>query len=142
VLVEDGVLKSWLLDSSTARQLGLASTASASFAIGSPPRPGPSNVTLTPGTRTPQEMIADIQDGFFVTEMLGASINPTTGDYSRGASGFWIENGELAYPVTEATVVGNLIDMFATLEAANDLPTDRSLKVPTLRIDGCHVAGN
>gem|GEM_PF-40751 len=135
VLVEDGVLKSWLLDSSTARQLGLASTASASFAIGSPPRPGPSNVTLTPGTRTPQEMIADIQDGFFVTEMLGASINPTTGDYSRGASGFWIENGELAYPVTEATVVGNLIDMFATLEAANDLPTDRSLKVPTLRID-------
>ena len=142
VLVEDGVLQSWLLDSSTARQLDLASTASASFGIGSPPRPSSSNVTLTPGERSPQEMIAGIEDGFFVTEMLGASINPTTGDYSRGASGFWIEKGELAGPVTEATVAGNLIEMFAALEAATDLPTDRALKVPTLLIEGCHVAGS
>lgn len=142
VLVEDGVLRTWLLDTGTARQLGLASTASASFGIGSPPRPGPSNVTLTPGAQTPQQMIAGIEEGFFITEMMGASINSTTGDYSRGATGFWIENGELAYPVTEATVAGNLIEMFGTVQAANDLPTDRALKVPTLRIDGCHVAGN
>lgn len=141
-LVEKGVLKTWLLDCATARQLNMTSTASASFAVGSPPYPSASNVTLTPGTRSPDALIAEIEEGFFVTEMLGASINPTTGDYSRGASGFWIENGELAYPVTEATVVGNLIEMFGALEAANDLPTDRSLKVPTLRIEGCHVAGN
>lgn len=142
VLVEDGVLKTWLLDCGAARQLGLASTASASFGVGSPPRPAPSNVTLSPGTRSPREMIAGIENGFFVTEMLGASINSNTGDYSRGASGFWIENGEIAYPVTEATVAGNLIEMFGALEAANDLPTDRALKVPTLLLRGCHVAGN
>ena len=142
MLVEDGVLQTWLLDCGTARQLDLSSTASASFGVGSPPRPSPSNVTLSPGTRTPQEMIAGIEEGFFVTEMMGASINATTGDYSRGASGFWIEKGELAYPVTEATVVGNLIEMFGALEAANDLPTDRALTVPTLLIEGCHVAGN
>ncbi len=142
VLVEDGMLQGWLLDCATARQLGLASTASASFAVGSPPRPSPSNVTLAPGTRSPADLISEIEEGFFVTEMLGASINPTTGDYSRGASGFWIEKGEVAYPVTEATVVGNLIEMFGALEAADDLPADRSLKVPTLRIEGCHVAGN
>ena len=142
VLVDDGVLRTWLLDCGTARQLDLASTASASFGVGSPPRPSPSNVTLSAGERTPEEMIAGIDDGFFVTEMMGASINPTTGDYSRGASGFWIENGEIAYPVTEATVVGNLIEMFGASEAANDLPTDRSLTVPTLLIEGCHVAGN
>lgn len=142
VLVEDGVLRTWLLDCGAARQLDLTSTASASFGVGSPPRPSPSNVTLAPGARTPQEMIAGVEDGFFITEMMGASINANTGDYSRGASGFWIENGELAYPVTEATVVGNLIEMFGALEAANDLPTDRSLTVPTLLIEGCHVAGN
>ena len=142
VLVEDGVVQTWLLDSGAARQLGLTSTASASFSVGSPPRPSHTNVTLTPGERSPQQMIEGIGDGFFVTEMLGASINPTTGDYSRGASGYWIENGELAYPVTEATVAGNLIEMFGALEAANDLPLDRAMKVPTLRIDGCHVAGN
>jgi len=142
MLVEDGTLKTWLLDCSTARQLDLKSNASASFGIGSPPRPSSSNVTMTPGTRTPQEMIAGIEDGFFVTEMMGASINSNTGDYSRGASGFWIENGEIVYPVTEATVAGNLIEIFGALEAANDLPTDRAMKVPTLLIEGCHVAGN
>ncbi len=142
MLVEDGVLRTWLLDCSTARQLDLVSTASASFGVGSPPRPSPSNVTLSPGARTPQEMIAGIEEGFFVTEMLGASINSNTGDYSRGATGFWIEKGELAYPVTEATVVGNLIEMFGAVEAANDMPVNRALTVPTLLIEGCHVAGN
>jgi len=140
-LVEDGILQTWLLDCGTARQLGLTSTASASFAVGSSPRPTSSNVTLAPGTRSPEEMIAGIGNGFFVTEMMGASINSNTGDYSRGASGFWIENGEIAYPVTEATVAGNLIEMFGGLEAANDLPIDRSMKVPTLLVQGCHVAG-
>ena len=136
------MLRSWLLDCGTARQLGLDSTASASFGVGSPPRPTPSNVTLAPGARTPGELIADIGEGFFVTEMLGASINATTGDYSRGASGFWIEKGELTHPITEATVAGNLIEMFAAIEAADDLPEEKALKVPTLLIDGCHVAGN
>ena len=141
-LVVDGVLDTWLLDCATARQLEMKSTASASFGVGSPPRPSPSNVTLSTGTRTPEEMIAGIEDGFFVTEMMGASINSTTGDYSRGASGYWIENGELAYPVTEATVAGNLVEMFAALEPSTDLPVDRALRVPTLLIDGCSVAGN
>ncbi len=141
-LVEDGILQTWLLDCATARQLDLTSTASASFGIGSPPRPSPSNVTLSTGTRTPDDMIAGIEDGFFVTEMMGASINSTTGDYSRGASGYWIENGKLAYPVTEATVAGNLIEMFAAFEPSTDLPADRALRVPTLLIDGCSVAGN
>ncbi len=142
MLVDDGVLQTWLLDCATARQLGMESTASASFGVGSPPRPSPSNVTLSTGTRSPEDMIAGIEDGFFVTEMMGASINSTTGDYSRGASGYWIENGKLAYPVTEATVAGNLIEMFAALEPSTDLPTDRALRVPTLLIDGCSVAGN
>ncbi len=142
VLVDDGVLQTWLLDCGAARQLDLTSTGSASFGVGSPPRPTHSNVMLAPGARSPQEMIAGIDEGFFVTEMMGASINSNTGDYSRGATGFWIEKGELAYPVTEATVVGNLIEMFAVLEAANDLPFDRALAVPTLLIEGCHVAGN
>ena len=141
-LIEDGMLRTWLLDCATARQLGMESTASASFGVGSPPRPSPSNVTMGAGARSPQDMIAGIEDGFFVTEMMGASINSNTGDYSRGASGYWIENGELAYPVTEATVAGNLIEMFAALEPADDVPTDRSLRVPTLLIDGCTVAGN
>ncbi len=140
-LIEDGVLQTWLLDCASARQLGLVSTASASFGIGSVPRPTTSNVTLAAGERSPEAMIADIKDGFLVTEMLGASINANTGDYSRGASGFWIENGEIAYPVTEATVVGNLLEMFANLEAANDLPTDKALRVPTMLIEGCSVAG-
>lgn len=140
-LIEDGVLTTWLLDTATGRQLDMASTGSASFGIGSPPRPSSSNAFIAPGTRSPAQMIADLDEGFLVTEMLGASINPTTGDYSRGASGFWIEKGELAYPVTEATVAGNLIDMFAALEPADDLPQDRAIAAPSLLVTGLHVSG-
>ena len=141
-LVEDGVLQSWILDLATARQLGLASTASASFGIGSVPRPTTSNVTMQKGSRSVEEMIGDLKTGFLVTEMIGSSINATTGDYSRGAIGYWIEDGEVAYPVTEATVVGNLLEMFAALEPATDLPLNRSFTAPSVLIEGCTVAGN
>jgi len=141
-LIEDGILKSWLLDLASARQLGLESNARASFGIGSVPRPSSSNVTFHPGTRSPEQMIASIDRGLLVTEFIGASINSNTGDYSRGASGHWIENGEIAYPVTEATVVGNLMEMFMAIEPANDLPDHRSMAAPSLLIPGCTVAGN
>lgn len=140
-LIEDGVLKTWLLDTATGRQLGMDSTGSASFSIGGVPRPSASNVTLAAGQRTRAEMIASIKEGFLVTEMLGASINATTGDYSRGASGYWIEDGQIAYPVTEATVAGNLIEMFASLEPADDVPTDRAQAAPTVLVTGLQISG-
>ena len=140
-LIEDGVLTTWLLDCGTGRQLGMESTGSASFGIGSAPRPSSSNVILAPGQRVPQEMFASLDQGFLITEMLGASINPTTGDYSRGASGHWIEKGEIAYPVTEATIAGNLIDIFAAIEPATDLPLDRAHAAPSLLVTGLHVSG-
>jgi len=140
-LVENGVLQTWILDTATGRQLDMASTRSASFAIGSIPRPSSSNVTLAKGRRTRGEMIADLDEGFLITDMLGASINPTTGDYSRGASGFWIEKGEIAYPVTEATVAGNLIEMFANLEPADDLPDDRVVASPSVLVTGLQISG-
>ena len=140
-LIKDGVLQTWILDTATGRQLELASTGSASFSVGSIPRPSSSNATLAVGTRTRTEMIADLDEGFLVTDMLGASINPTTGDYSRGASGFWIEKGEIAYPVTEATVAGNLIEIFANLEPADDLPHDRSVAAPSVLVTGLQISG-
>lgn len=141
-LVKDGVLSTWLLDLASARQLGMSSTASASFALGSVPRPTSTNVSMHGGARSPDEMIAGLEEGLFVTELIGSSINPTTGDYSRGAVGYWIENGEIAYPVTEATIVGNLIEMFAALELANDLPHNRALAAPTMLIEGLTIAGS
>ncbi len=140
-LIEDGVLTTWILDTATARQLSMESTGSASFSVGSPPRPSSSNVSLAPGKRTRAEMIAGLEEGFLVTEMLGASINATTGDYSRGASGFWIENGKIAYPVTEATVAGNLIEIFANLEPADDLPLDRGVASPSVLVTGLQISG-
>lgn len=140
-LIKDGVLQTWILDTATGRQLEMSSTGSASFSVGSIPRPSSSNATLAVGTRTRAEMIADLDEGFLVTDMLGASINPTTGDYSRGASGFWIEKGEIAYPVTEATVAGNLIEIFANLEPADDLPNDRSISAPSVLVTGLQISG-
>ena len=140
-LIKDGVLTTWILDVSTGKQLGMESTGSASFGIGSPPRPSSSNVTLAPGQRTRADMIAGLEEGFLITEMLGASINATTGDYSRGASGFWIENGEIAYPVTEATVAGNLIEIFANLDPAEDVPLDRSIASPSVLVTGLQTSG-
>lgn len=141
-LVEDGTLTTWLLDTSTARQLGLQTTGHASRGTGAPPSPGPTNLYMEAGTASPGALIADIDAGLYVTEMIGMGVNPVTGDYSRGASGFWIEKGKLAYPVSEITVAGNLKEMFLNVTAANDLEFRYGTNAPTLRIEGMTVAGN
>ena len=140
-LIDQGVLTTWLLDLRSARQLGLKSTGHAARGTASPPSPAATNIWLEPGTSTPAELMADIKSGFYVTELMGMGVNGLTGDYSRGAAGFWIENGELAFPVSEMTVAGNLNDMFAHLTAANDLEFRAGADSPTLRIDGLTAAG-
>ncbi len=140
-LVRDGILASWLLDSRSARQLGLRSTAHASRGTESPPSPAPSNLYLLPGTPSPAELMADIGEGLYVTELIGMGVNPVTGDYSRGASGFMIRDGSLAEPVAECTVAGNLLAMFASLVPASDLVFRRGIDAPTVRLDGMTVAG-
>lgn len=141
LIVADGVLQGWTLDLATARKLEMESTASAMRGAGSPPSPGLTNLELTPGDRSAQELIREMGRGLIVTSMLGASINGTTGDYSRGAGGFWVENGEIAYPVNECTIAGNLRDMLLRLIAANDLHDWRSMRVPSLLVEGMTVAG-
>ncbi len=140
-IVADGVLRSWLLDGRSARQLGLASTGHASRGTGGPPSPSATNLTLSPGTETPAELMADIAEGLYVTEMMGSAVNGITGDYSRGASGFAIRNGAIAEPMAEITVAGNLVSMLAELRPANDLKLRRGVDSPTVRIDGLTVAG-
>jgi PmbA protein len=141
-LVEDGVLKSWLLDCATARELKLATTGHAQRGVSSVPSPGPSNLYLAPGTKSPDELIADIADGFYITDLIGSGTNLVTGDYSRGAAGFWIENGHLTYPVSEVTIAGHLNDIFASLTPANDLEFRYGTNAPTLRVEGLTVAGH
>jgi PmbA protein len=141
-LVDDGVLKTWLLDCATARELDLTTTGHANRGVSSVPSPGPSNLYLTPGDKSPDELIADIEDGFYVTDLIGMGANMVTGDYSRGASGFWIENGVRTYPVSEVTIAGNMSEMFATLTPANDLTFRFGTNAPTLRIEGLTVAGH
>lgn len=141
-LVADGVLKSWVLDSASARQLGLRSTGHARRGTSGPPGPGTSNFFMAPGKVTPRELMADIRDGFYVTELIGMGVNGVTGDYSRGAAGFWIENGEIAYPVSEMTIAGNLVDMFKALTPADDLEFRYGTDAPTLRVEGMTVAGS
>ncbi|TVR99491.1 MAG: TldD/PmbA family protein [Rhodospirillales bacterium] len=140
-VVERGVLQSWILDLRSARQLQLAPTGHASRGTSTPPSPGPSNLYVEPGSVSPEVLMADIREGLYVTELIGFGINGITGDYSRGASGFWIENGALAYPVSEVTVAGNLLDMFAGMTAADDLVFRYGTDSPTLRIDGMTIAG-
>lgn len=140
-IVEDGVLQGWTLDLATARKLGMDSTASAARGVASAPSPINSNVTLTPGMLTPDDLIARMGTGLVVTSMLGASINGTTGDYSRGAAGFWVENGRIAWPVNECTIAGNLRDMLMTLVAANDALPWRGTEVGSLLVGGMTVAG-
>jgi PmbA protein len=140
-LIENGRLTTWLLDSRTARQLGLETTGNATRGTGGPPSPGASNVFLEPGTAGRDEMIAGLDKGLLITSLMGSSVNPNTGDYSRGASGFWIENGEIAYPVSEITVAGNLLEMYANLTPADDLERRTGVDAPTLRGDGMTVAG-
>ncbi|EQB17468.1 TldD/PmbA family protein [Novosphingobium lindaniclasticum] len=141
-LVEDGRLTGWLLDSASARQLGLAPTGHAARGGGGAPGVSVGNLHLQPGTATPAELMADIEDGVYITELIGSGVNPVTGDYSRGASGFRIVGGEIAGPVAEFTVAGNLLAMFARLTAANDLEWHRATNVPTLRVDGMTIAGD
>jgi PmbA protein len=141
-LVEDGVLKTWILDCATARELNLETTGHAQRGVSSTPSPGASNLHLAPGSKSPDELIADIEDGFYITDMIGMGVNLVTGDYSRGASGFWIEKGERTYPVSEVTIAGHLSDMFASLVAANDLVFRFGTNAPTLRVEGMTVAGH
>ncbi|WP_417428075.1 TldD/PmbA family protein [Kiloniella sp.] len=141
-IIEDGVLLTWLLSLSSARQLGLQSTGHASRGTSGNPSPSPTNLYMEAGKLSPVELIKDIKQGFFVTEMMGSSVNGLTGDYSRGAGGYWIENGEIAYPVSEATIAGNLKDMFLNLTPASDLVFRYGSNAPTIRIDGMTVAGN
>ncbi len=140
-LIEDGVLTGWLLDTASANQLGLAPTGHASRGAGGPPGAGPSNLHMAAGTASPAELIADIKLGVLVTELIGMGVNGLTGDYSRGASGFLIENGEITRPVAEITVAGNLLDMFLALTPANDLSFRHASNAPTIRVEGMTIAG-
>jgi len=141
-LVEDGRITGWLTNASSARQLGIGLTGHAARGSGGAPGVSTSNVVLAAGAVTREELIADIAEGVLVTELIGQGVNGVTGDYSRGASGFRIVNGEIAGPVAEFTVAGNLLDMFTRMTAASDLDIHRSVDVPTLRIDGMTVAGD
>lgn len=141
-IVENGVLKRWILDLGTARKLGLESTANAARGLSAPPSPSVSNVVLTPGAHSLQGLMAEMGTGLWVTSLMGSSINPTTGDYSRGASGFWVENGQIAYPVNECTIAGNLRDMLRGLIPANDARPHLSRRVPSLLVEGLTLAGD
>ena len=140
-IIEDGVLTTWLLDLRSARQLGLKTTGHASRGTSSPPSPSPTNVWLEAGAQSPEQLIADIAQGFLVTELMGMGVNGVTGDYSRGAAGFWIENGQLAYPVSEVTIAGNLKDMFLHITPASDLIFKTGFDAPSIRIEGLTIAG-
>ena len=141
MLVQDGVLMGWTLDLGTARKLGMQSTANASRGTSSPPSPSTSNIDLTPGTATQAQLLRDMGTGLLVTSMIGSTINPTTGDYSRGASGFWVENGQITYPVNECTIAGNLRDMLLRIIPANDAKPHHSTRVPSLLVEGMILAG-
>jgi PmbA protein len=134
-VIDDGVLTTWLLDLASARQLGLAPT-------GHGPGGGTSNFYLEKGGLSPDELIADIRSGLYITDLIGFGVNAVTGDYSRGASGFWIKNGRKAWPVSGLTVAGNLKDMFLNMTAANDLQFKSSTNAPTVRIEGMTIAGS
>ena len=140
-LIEDGVLTTWLLDLRSARQLGLQTTGHAARGTSGPPGPAPANVYMAAGKRSRADILAEIKDGFYLTDLMGMGVNGVTGDYSRGAGGFWIENGQIAYPVNEITIAGNLKDMFLNMEAADDLELRFGMDAPTVRIDGMTIAG-
>ncbi len=141
-VVEKGVLTGWTLDLASARKLGLESTANAARGIGGVPSPSTWNIALTQGDASREELLAQMGTGLLVTSMIGSTINPNTGDYSRGASGFWVENGEIAYPVNECTIAGNLHDMLRSIVPANDARQHLSTVVPSLLVEGMTLAGN
>ncbi len=140
-LVEDGILRSWILNTATAKQLGLETNGRATRGTASPPGASTTNLYMEVGTATLKELISDIKSGFYVTDLIGFGVNEITGDYSRGASGFWIENGEIVHPVSELTIAGNLRGMFENLTPADDLEFRRGTNAPSLRIEGMTVAG-
>lgn len=140
-IIDNGVLTGWLLDTSSAKQLGLKTTGNAARSASSPPSPRAANFYMQPGSKSVEELIKDIDEGFFVTQLMGSGANPVTGDYSRGARGFWIEKGQITYPVAEMTIAGNILQMWLDLEAANDLQFKYGVDTPTLRIAKMTVAG-
>ena len=143
VFVENGILKSYLLDTYSGRKLGLSSTGNAWRSIGDNPSVGPTNFYLVPGAPTPAEIIRTVKDGLYVTELIGFGVNMVTGDYSRGVAGIWIENGELTYPVEEITIAGHLKQMFADIEmVGNDLEFRGRIASPTIKIREMMIAGN
>lgn len=140
-LVENGILKTWLLDIRTANKLKLQTTGHASRGLASPPSPSSTNAYMENGVLSPKELMGDIKNGLYLIETFGMGINIITGDYSQGAAGFWIENGEIAYPVSEITIAGNLKDMFKNAVPANDLTFRYSTNAPTVRVENMTVAG-
>jgi PmbA protein len=140
-IIDEGVLTSWLLDCATARELGLVTTGHAHRGVSSSPSPGSYNLHLEAGGPSPAELMSDIRQGFYVTDLIGSGVNGVTGDYSRGASGFWIENGKITYPVSEVTIAGHLLDIFKSLTPANDLTFRYGVNAPTLRIEGLTLGG-
>ena len=142
VIVEQGVLKNYLLNTYTGRKLNMESTGNASRSLAGTPGIGAGNLFLGAGSLSPQQLLDDVKSGFYVTELMGSGVNMVTGDYSRGAAGLWIENGELTYAVQEVTIAGNLKEMLNNITAiANDLEFRGSVTSPTLRIDGMTIAG-
>ncbi len=135
------MLTTWLLDSRSARQLGLATTGHAARGTGGPPSPSASNLYMAAGPLSPAELMADIKEGLYVTELIGMGVNGVTGDYSRGAAGFMIRDGAIAEPVAEITIAGHLLEMFAHLTPANDLRFRRGTDAPTMRVEGMTMAG-
>lgn len=140
-IIDDGVLTTWLLDSTTARELGMATTGHAHRGVSSSPSPGPYNLHLEAGQVSPEDLISDIKEGFYVTDLIGSGVNGVTGDYSRGAAGFWIENGKLTYAVSEVTIAGHLLEIFKSMVPANDLTFKYGVNAPTVRIGDLTIAG-
>ncbi|HTW35924.1 MAG TPA: TldD/PmbA family protein [Rhizomicrobium sp.] len=141
-LIQGGVLKTWLLDCASAKQLGLQTTGHAARGTGGPPSPSTTNLYMEPGKVEPRVLMEDIREGFYVTDLMGMGVNGVTGDYSRGAAGFFIENGRISYPVAGVTIAGNLKDMFRHLVPANDLVFRYGTNAPTLRVEGMTIAGS
>ena len=139
--VEDGVLQCWFLDSSSARQLALETNGRAARGVGGPPGPSATNLYMQAGDTSVAQLLKDIGTGFYVTELIGMGVNGVTGDYSRGASGFWIEDGEMAYPVSEITIASNLKEMFLNMTPADDLVFRRGVNAPTILVEGMSLAG-
>jgi len=140
-LIQDGTLQCWILNSASAMQLGLETNGRATRGTASPPGSGTTNLYMEEGTSSLEGLIADIRSGLYITSLIGFGVNGITGDYSRGASGFWIENGKIAFPVSELTIAGNLKDMFLNLTPANDLDFRQGTNAPSLRVEGMMVAG-